>query len=124
MRPARLTQIRHRGGCALSVPEAPVRHCLPRPPTLGRAATLEVPAHRVIAAVLPGRIIHRENNELRPVIAVQIGDRDSGPLVFPEIPIRHGDPGPPRCHRPISIQRPTAVIALVAPGRRIHHQDD
>ena len=83
-----------------------------------------MPAHRVIAAVLLRRIVHRKDNQLRRPIAVQVGDRDSGSLVFPELPIRDGDPGSPRCHCAVSIQRTAAVVALVAPSRPVHHQDN
>ena len=112
------------GGGALVLPEAPARDRLPWAPAVGGAASRQPPADGVVAAVLPGRIVHRHDHEFRCSVAIQVGDRDPRALVLPEVPVRDGAPGTPGTHHAIGVQRAAPVVALVRAIRRIHHEDD
>src|SRR5215475_11521995 len=108
---------------ALVLPEAPVRDRLPWAPAVRWSARFQPPADAVVAAVLYRRVVHRHDHEFRRAVTVEIGDGDPGALVFPEIPVSDRGPGPPGAHRPVGMQRATAVVALVTAGRRVHHEN-
>lgn len=115
---------RDREGCVLALPEAPVGHRLPWPPAVRRATALQPPAHGIVAVVLAGWVVHREDDDLWFAVSVQVGDRDAGALVLPEIPVRDRHPLSPCRDGAVGVQRAAAVVALVAPGRRVNHQYD
>ena len=124
MRHAGRSKTRDRGCCALVLPETPIGHRLPRSPAISRPTSVEAPAHRVVAAILAGRVVHREDHQLGRAITIEIGDGDASPLVLPEVPVRDRHPTSPGGHRAVGVQRATAVVPLVATVRRIHHEYD
>src|SRR6266568_7606403 len=84
---------------------------------------VQPPADTVVAAVLPGRAVHRHDHEFGDAIAVQVGNGHPGALVLPEVPVRDGGPWTPGGHRAVGPQRAATVIALVTAVRRVHHED-
>src|ERR1019366_7578264 len=121
------TTVHHRDAAALILPGEPVGHVDPPGPVAGDVAVrVQRRADLVDAAVLAGRIVDHEDDEVLRAVAVEVGQRDAAALVLEREPAGHVDPpGPAAGDVAVRVQRPADLVdAAVEAGRIGDHEGD